>query len=414
MDEKEQESLLLKVSKQTKEAVKEAQEEALKTVKDQIENSKEGLMTSEGFEEKMKSLGIDGEFAKEMKETIEAQGEEMRKLGEKSGNNVESLDQLFEEKSGDLAKIATGEKAGIKLQIGKKTLVQRTAVANTTMGMVLPGIGELPYLGTVMSGMFRHAGVSPNSNGVIRYYDQLAITRGAGTVLESARKPESAITWEEQTLALKKIADSIPVSKEAFADVGFIKSELERLLDVNLALKEDQQIYSGDGIGANLTGLITTAPVVVPVASIQDPTLYDLLAVLRVGIMNGKQSKYVPNAVLLNPTDILKYKLAKGTDGHYVLPPFITADGAIIDGMKVVESSQVTLNSLVLGDFKYGTIYDLEGVTVSMGHIDQQFIENTFTMLAEKREGLLIRNIDADAFGKITDVDAAIAAIVAP
>jgi len=284
--------------------------------------------------------------------------------------------------------------------------------------MRLPDIGQIPFLGTVMSGLFRHAGVSPSSNGVIRYFDQQAITRGADTVAEAATKPESVITWIERTLSLQKIADSIPVTKESFADVGFIESEVRRLLDVNLSLKEDEQLWDGNGIAPNLKGAFTSAVTFDAAAyaisgkvKAADGTLYDLLAILRVELSNAKQSKYMPTAVVMNPSDVLRYKLAKGTDGHYVLPPFISADGTIIDGMRVIESSQVTINTMLVGDFRYGTIYDLEGVTVSMGFINAQFVQNAMTILAEKREGLLIRDVDVDAFLKVIDIDAAIVAI---
>lgn len=418
MNEKELAALLERVAEQTKSEVKAGKEEALKTVQAEIKAASEGLMTAEGFEEKMKALGITTEFAKELKDTLEAQGEAMRKLGEKSGNSVESIEQMIEEKAGDIAKIATGESKGVKLTIGRKTLVQRAAVSGSTMAMVLPGVGQIAFLGTVMSGLFTHASVSPSSNGIIRYIDQETIVRGANMVAEGATKPESEIDWIEKTLNLEKLADSIPVTKESFADVGFIESEVRRLLDVNLALKEDQQLWNGTGATPQLKGVFVSAVLFDAAAyaasskiQVADGTLYDLLAILRVELSNAKQSKYMPTAVVMNPSDVLRYKLAKATDGHYVLPPFISADGTIIDGMKVVESSQVTINTMLIGDFRYGTIYDLEGVTVSMGFVNDQFVKNAMTILAEKREGLLIRDVDVDAFLKVDDIDAAIVAI---
>jgi len=76
--------------------------------------------------------------------------------------------------------------------------------------------------------------------------------------------------------------------------------------------------------------------------------------------------------------------------------------------VSVVESSQVTENTLAIGDFRYGTIYDLEGVTVEVGFINEQFIQNAKTILAEQRLGLLIREVDEDAFLKVDDIGLAI------
>ena len=54
--------------------------------------------------------------------------------------------------------------------------------------------------------------------------------------------------------------------------------------------------------------------------------------------------------------------------------------------------SQVTANTMVVGDFRYGTIYELEDTTVEMGWINDQFIKNSFTILAEARFGTAYQN----------------------
>src|SRR5690606_4332129 len=134
-------------------------------------------------------------------------------------------------------------------------------------------------------------------------------------------KPESAIDWIQRSKPLEVIADTIPVSKQAWRDFDFIKDELNTLLNVNLRLKVDQQLFSGNGTPPQLSGVYTTAPTFNAGAysgpTALDATLYDLIAVLKVQISNGKQSKYMPNTVVLNPADVLRYKLAKGSNAHY-------------------------------------------------------------------------------------------------
>ena len=69
---------------------------------------------------------------------------------------------------------------------------------------------------------------------------------------------------------------------------------------------------------------------------------------------------------------------------------------------------------MVVGDFRYGTIYDLEDVTIEMGWINDQFIKNTFTILAEQRLALLIRTGDETAFRKVTNITTALADLETP
>ncbi len=416
MDEKELKALLDDVSKKNGEAISQA-------VKTEVQAATAGLMKSDELAAKLEAMGIKDNAIKELTEAIEKQGLEINKMISGKGKNEgKSVEEIVHEKANEITAIAkSGGRTSFKFELPSvnKTEVSRAAVGSSTMAMRLSEIGQLPYLGTVMSGLFPHVTVSPSSNGIIRYIDQNAITRNAASVAESAVKPESAISWVERTLTLEKVADSIPVTKEAFADVGFISGEINRLLNLNLALKVDDLLYDGDGNTPNIKGVYTSASALTIAgsayeASVIDANVYDLLATLRVDIMNNRQGKYAANVALMNPVDILRMKLSKAADGHYILPPFIAANGMQVDSLRIVESSQVTANTLLVGDFRFGTIYDLEGVSIEMGWINDQFIQNTFTILAEQRLGLLIRTVDETAFRKITNISTALASLTTP
>lgn len=383
-------------------------------VKTEIEVAIKGLQTNEQFAAKMEALGLKDGVIAAMEKALKEQGEELRKFIEEKGKGQEkSFEEVLKEQHTLGIKKLSSEGGRFKFTLPgvRKTTVIRTAITDSSQGYLIPEIGQLPYLGAVMSNLFRHVQLGADTGGVVKYVDQEAITRNAAAKAENTQAPESVITWIERTMNVQKIMDSIPVSKEMLKDFGFVKGELDRLLDINLALKEDDYFWDGSGVAPISKGIYTYAPAFVP-ATYADKTtnanLYDLIACVRVDIMNSKQSKYLPSVVIMNPADILLYKLKKGVDGHYVLPPFISQNGSIIDGIRVVESSQVTANTLVVGDTRYGTIYDLEGTEIEIGHIDKQFVEDTMTMKATKRTSLLVRNVDLDAFSKVTDIAAAL------
>jgi hypothetical protein len=71
-----------------------------------------------------------------------------------------------------------------------------------------------------------------------------------------------------------------------------------------------------------------------------------------------------------------------------LVPPFVASGGQLVDGLRIVPSSQVTVNTFVIGDFRYGTIYDLDDITVEIGFVNDQFIKNSFTVLAKQRLAL--------------------------
>jgi HK97 family phage major capsid protein len=406
MDEKELKALLDGVAKENK--------AALKT---ELEHATAGLMKADELASKLEAMGLTSKAINDLTEAVVKQGGDLAKFlkGKEEGEKMDLRDQI--KKNHDAIKSAVNSNGKFEMNISKgqmnivdKTQVARASVGSSTMAMRLPDIGQIAYLGTKLDGLFRHAPVSPSSNGVIRYYDQNAITRGADSVAEGATKPESAISWIERTLNLEKIADSIPVTKEAFNDVYFIQSEIERLLNINLALKKDALLYAGDGISPNIKGVYTSAQTFNAAtysATVDQANIFDLMLTVKTDIESGRQSKYTAGTVLLNPIDVLKMKLIKDSQGRYLVPPELA-------GLNVVESNQVTVNTMLVGDFRFGTIYDLEDVNVQMGWINDQFIKNAFTILAEERLGLLIRNVDATGFEKVTNVSAALAILETP
>lgn len=409
MDEKEIQKLLEGVSKKNGEAIAAA-------VKTEMEAAVSGLMKADELDKKFEALGLKKDTIDKLTKAIETQGEEMRKVFTHKGEQ-KGWEQLVDEQADNIKKIATTSgrtnsinNVKIVLPGVKKTEVTRASVTDSTMAYRLTDVGQLPYLGMEISPLFRHVNVGPNSNGIIRYIDQLAVTRNAAFTAESAVKPESVITWQEYTLALEKVADTIPVTKEAFADVGFIKSEVERLLSINLALIVDDELYDGSGVTPHLKGVYTSASTFNYAAYTGVTALWaniaDLVMVMAMSLSSGKQSKYKANTVIINPADYLRFMILKDLNANSIGGTYLDSLSKL--GIKVVSSNQVTANTMVVGDFRYGTIYDLEGVTVEMGYINDQFVQNTFTILAEQRLGLLIRTVDADAFLKVTNITAAL------
>jgi len=221
---------------------------------------------------------------------------------------------------------------------------------------------------------------------------------------------------------LRVIADTIPVTRNAYRHLGFIQSEIDRLLRKNQAQRKDTQIYKGDGIAPNLKGIYTytTAVTLASMPQYQAviaPNIADLAMNLSVYVSNksdasGAQSKYSPNVLFINPADALKF-FVKSSDGHYQLPPFMQTMGRV-GNLQIIESPKVTVGTMMVGDASYGTIYQAEDVVIEMGLVNDQFLKNQWTIRAEQELCFLQRNADLGAFVKVTDITAAIAALSAP
>jgi hypothetical protein len=392
-------------------------------VKLEVEEAVKGLTTSAELEQKFKAAGLEEKTIEKLIETVEKQGLKLKEFFDTKPGVVKSLGEVLHAQKDAMKGLADQTSRVVKFTVPaetvQKTIVERANVSSSTQSMRLAGIGQLDVNNANIRSLFREVSISPDSNGVIRYMDQNAITRNAAMRNESAAFPESAITWIERTASLQKIADSIPVSMESFRDVNFIEGEVNQLLNVNLQQKDDQQLYDGTGVAPDIKGFRTSA-VAFDIAGADaafagaapDGNIYDLVLAIRTAIMNGKK-KYMPNFVTMNPLDIFKFKVLKGEDGHYLLPPFVGANGEVIAGMRVLESNQVDVNTVDVGDSRYGTIYNDGGIEIEMGWIDDQFIKDTMTIKARKRTLLLIRTVDETAFKKVADNAAQIALLTA-
>ena len=82
-------------------------------------------------------------------------------------------------------------------------------------------------------------------------------------------------------------------------------------------------------------------------------------------------------------------------------------------GLTIIENSLVTANTLLVGDFGLGTLYVSDDLVIEMTEIDDDAITGMVTIHAYIRENLVVRDVDVNAFVKVTDVDTTIATITA-
>lgn len=431
MDEKEIQKLMEGITAKNGEAI-------AKTIEEKISAATKGLITEAGLTASLEKAGLSEKAIKELTEAVEKQGMELNKMINAGKQGVvKSLDEVIAEKGDALKALADGTEKTLKFRVSgesvEKTMVQSGSLTGSTLSYREQAIGQLAAPNTVFDRVFRTVNMSEAdlkvSNGVITYMDVTAETNNAAETAESTgaevgtgNKPESAITWQEYSANLRVIADTIPVTRNAYRHMGFIASEIDRLLRKNQAQRKDTQIYKGDGNSPNLKGIYTYTTAVTLASmpqyqQVNTPNIADLAMNLAVYVANksdasGAQSKYSPNVLFINPADALKF-FVKGSDGHYALPPFMTTQGRV-GNLTIIESPKVTVNTMMVGDASYGTIYQSEDVVIEMGLVNDQFLKNQWTIRAEQELCFLQRNADLGAFVKVTDISAAIAALTAP
>lgn len=298
------------------------------------------------------------------------QGIELANQRNRSKAIVDDADiekQLYENKDA----IMSAVKGKFNHEMTLKTNYTRASVTSNPMGYMLNeyGIIGAPKL-TIYDSMPKIP-VGPESNGVVRYIDQVTGTRNAAAKAEGTALPESAVAWQGYTLNLEKIGTTIPVTEEAFRHTARLAAEVELFLQTDVQMAIESNLATGDGATPNLKGLYTSATTYTASAqSVTAATIYDLIVKMAEDITGSiiYGGKYMPNVCYMNIADINKMALTKDANYNYILPPFVTRDGRNVAGMTIIETPYITANTLVLGDSRFARIYEDGGYEIGFGY----------------------------------------------
>lgn len=349
----------------------------------------------------------------QIKESLEEFTEKIAILEEKTSNSgLDERKTIREVLEANKDAVIEAFKNGKTHEFTVKATATTASVTDNSAAQRENDISPLAVKKLSIYDLFRKVRVGRNNNGTVTYYDwdEATTARAAAMVSEGGTFPESTAAWIEYAIKLKKIGDSIPVTEEFKYDTAMFADELRSFLEVNVKLEEDSQLLSGDNTGNNLAGLDFYAPAYVPVASgIADASHYDLAVKVAEDITKGKGNKFRPNFMLANLTEINKMRLKKDANNNYVMPPFVDRNGNVVAGITVVEDNGLADNTLIIGDNRYGKIYeDEDGYTFSTALVNNQFLTDQETLKARKRVAFLIRNSEKAGFRKVTDVAAAL------
>lgn len=244
--------------------------------------------------------------------------------------------------------------------------------------------------------------VRSTTSDVVEYVAQTSHTNAAAVVAEASSsaaptapgsagalvldanggyKPEGSWAYEVRSTEVKTIAEWVPATRRALADVaqleGLINDELAR----DVKETEENQILNGNGSGQNFTGINSTSGVQTQTFS---TNLFDSV---RKGITKLRTVGRVnPSAVVVNPADAETIDLSKDANNQYYYGGPFAISNRTLWGLPVVESETQAAGTALVGDFSKAVIWDREQTTITMtdSHADF-FIRNMIAVLAEER-----------------------------
>jgi HK97 family phage major capsid protein len=255
----------------------------------------------------------------------------------------------------------------------------------------VPGLDYL-YRQTTILDLIPTGTTSSNS---IEYYEQISATNNAAPVAEatattgtSGLKPEGAFAWVLRSLPVATIAEWIPITNQTLADASGIRGIIDSQLLTHLQLALETQVLTGNGAPPNLAGILTnpninTIGLGAGSGSAADAVYHAMTVVMATGLSN-------PTASVWNPVDFESIRLARenaasGTLGGYLLGPPNVAGPTTLWGRPVVLAIGMTQDTALVADFTAMMLFDREQGAIRTGLINDQFVRNMLTILAELR-----------------------------
>ncbi|WP_436839252.1 phage major capsid protein [Nocardia brasiliensis] len=199
-------------------------------------------------------------------------------------------------------------------------------------------------------------------------------------------KPEGSWAYERKQANVKTIAEWVPATKRALADVAALEGLINDELRADIDEAEEGQILAGNGTGENFTGILNWSGVQTQAFAT------DLFTSVRKGITKARTVGRVnPNGIVVNPADAETIDLTKDADGRFFYGGPFAMGPRTLWGLPVVESETQPAGEALVGDFAKAVIWDREQTTVTItdSHADF-FIRNMVAVLAEKREAFAV------------------------
>lgn len=230
--------------------------------------------------------------------------------------------------------------------------------------------------------------VRTTTSDAIEYVRQTSHTDQAAVVAEatqtsgtSGTKPEGGFGFEIAKEVVKNIAEWIPATTRAVADMPQLMALINQELRADLAEKEEDEILSGDGTGEHFTGVLNTSGMQTLggesdafVATRKARTL------VRIG------GRAVPTAYVMNPLDWEAIDLLRdGNDRFFGAGPFAMSTPTLW-GLPVVESEAMPQGTAIVADWRRAILWDREQATIAVSteHADF-FTRNMLAVRAEQR-----------------------------
>jgi HK97 family phage major capsid protein len=347
-----------------------------------------------GVKDALKKAGTVEAILTELEQKMDRAGSSQGDAPASWGHQVIDSDQLK-----SLASVTGSQPGHVKIEL--KDITSGAASGGSLAAPFRdPTVNQMPVRRTRVRDLLTTLNTT---SGTVEYAEQTLRDLNAAPQTEGALKARSNLAWELKNLAMRTIAHWEKASVQILADAPQLQSLIDTQLRYGLTLEEDNQLLNGDGVSPNLDGLIANATGYVADFAPDSPTMIDKVGL---GMLQVTLADFVPNGVVLHPSDWMRIRLLKNADGEYLLGDPQSNPSPLLFGLPVVATPAITKDKFLVADFAAAaTLYDREGANVALSTEDgDNFVKNMVTIRAEERLGLAIKQALATSYGDFGNV----------
>ena len=280
----------------------------------------------------------------------------------------------------------------------------QAGVAPVVLPMREAGVGKDPVRPLHVSELIQWGTTTSNT---VDWIEVSGKTNAAAMRAEGSAMAQGDLQYIEYSQKVKSLSEYMIVTNESLKDASFLASEIQTELFSDLQLLLDDQLLNGDNTGNNLNGINNIASAFTagePFATgITEANNADVLRVAINNIHVAGNGRWMPNYILMNPTDVAILDLLKISDGRYIDVPFYSAEGASVKRIPLIENTGIDIDDFLVGDFTRAKAFVRDPLAVRV--FDQHAstaISNLSTITGNMRVVQRIKNVDYGAFIKGT------------
>jgi HK97 family phage major capsid protein len=247
----------------------------------------------------------------------------------------------------------------------------------------------------------------PTSSNAIDWIRENVFTNAAAETAEGGQLPQSSITFTPGTMPVQSVGHFLKITRQLAMDNAALAAYINRRMVYGVNLKVENQLVAGNGTTPNLSGLTNAGNFTAhgyTAASLTAAQLsnnrFDLIGKM---IGDCAVADYPADVVILNTADWWTMRLAKDSQGRYLLGDPASNVVPTLFGRPVVASNAMVAGKVWVGSLSQAaTLHTREGIAIDLSDSDENnFQLQLVTIRATRRLALTVEKPAAARYGDL-------------